>query len=78
MAYGKSNGHVNYDVTWPGKVKVLQYAYGHNVEKNGDAIEQQLLITRYSAVRQHSWLSWQQLVFLYFLVTFVMDYQSTF
>jgi len=40
MTYGVSNGHVTYDVTWPGKVKlVTPICSERNISKTaGDAI----------------------------------------
>jgi len=56
MAYGVSNGHVIDDVTWPRKVKlVTPIRLERNISKTaGDALQQQSLITRSSAVRQHT------------------------
>jgi len=47
------NGHVIYDVTWPRKVKLVTPIRLPNISKTArDAIQQQSLITRLSAVRQ--------------------------
>ena len=48
MAYGVSNGHVIDDVTWHRKVKlVTPIRLERNISKtDGDAIQQQSLITR--------------------------------